>query len=423
MKAEDLKKQMMRLWKDTFHDSDEYVSLIFNSYFDPEMVAFEEMDGEIVSALLGVPYEFGNNEAKLKGLYLCGLATNTKYRSRGIMSRLLSEINRKASEAGFAFTFLIPQDSGLRKYYRDRDYVNAFYRVVDNYTSLHDFNLEYESVLLSQKEKVATLKRKYYESLSSNSLHKNNLPTEEISDKIRALITEKESSQDDLQIIHSSNDIDTIIKENLISDGAVIYCENGSGQVTSVAFVSFEGDTSEIRKIYSSDLASRYKVLLAVKEYRPENGIRHLISSLEMDRQALWLRTYGSFMEDAPQAGKISITERVYSLAAHAKVYGMVRVLNLHEILKFQATLRHDLKYSILVKSEEDGIFEQISAKNGVVSIKKIPAASLSPDQVAYVMSKRDLCEILFRRRDTDNMITEAFGIPSINGAISLMLD
>ena len=28
-----------------------------------------------------------------------------------------------------------------------------------------------------------------------------------------------------------------------------------------------------------------------------------------------------------------------------------------------------------------------------------------------------------FRRRDTDNLITEAFGIPSINGAICLMLD
>lgn len=74
------------------------------------------------------------------------------------MTRLLARINEKAREAGYVFTFLIPADEGLRMYYHDREYVNAFYRVVDNYTSLHDFDHEYESILMEQKEKVAQLK-------------------------------------------------------------------------------------------------------------------------------------------------------------------------------------------------------------------------------------------------------------------------
>lgn len=128
-------------------------------------------------------------------------------------------------------------------------------------------------------------------------------------------------------------------------------------------------------------------------------------------------------MKDAPQAGAISITERVYSLAAHAKVYGMARILDFSEVLKFQAECRHDLKYSILAKTDDNYTFEQIDVREGKLKIKKLAVDDLSHSQVAHVMSKRDIGEILFRRRDTDNLITEAFGIPSINGAICLMLD
>lgn len=123
--------------------------------------------------------------------------------------------------------------------------------------------------------------------------------------------------------------------------------------------------------------------------------------------------------EGCSRSGVVSITERVYSLAAHAKVYGMVRILDFGEILKFQANSRRDMKYSILVKGETSDEMEQINVRDGKVSIKKVSDA---PSLHAHVMSRRDIGEILFRRRDTDNLITEAFGIPSINGAISLLL-
>lgn len=425
MDAVQLKKKFEALWKDTFHDSDGYISLIFDNYFDPQLVAYAEEDSHLIAGLIGIPYEFGNASRSLRGLMLCGLYTRQQYRGRGVMTRLLAEINAKAAEAGFAFTFLIPANPGLQKYYRDRDYVNAFYRVVDNYTSLHDFDRDYESELMQQKEKVATLKRKYYESLSAGYIdgntNKNNI--DKISSEIKLMIRSIEDVQDDFQIIHSDKDLDIILRENAMSRGEVHYVKNSAERITAVAFITIEDSVVAVQKLYSADLASKYKVLGSVKKRYPEIGIKHYVSSIEMDRKALWWRTYGSFMGEAPQAGEISITERVYSLAAHAKVYGMTRILNLHEILKFQAEGRHDLKYSILTKSDDPAILEQIDVKGGRLSVKKIPIENLSASQTAHLMSKRDVCEILFRRRDTDNMITEAFGIPSINAAAALMFD
>ena len=56
----EIKEGMMRLWKETFHDSEEYVRLVFDAFFNIEMVEYEEIDGNIVAALLAVPYYFGN---------------------------------------------------------------------------------------------------------------------------------------------------------------------------------------------------------------------------------------------------------------------------------------------------------------------------------------------------------------------------
>lgn len=423
MDSNELKNKLSKLWKDTFHDNDDYISLVFNNYYDPRFSEYEEAGGEVVAGLVGIPYEFGNAERRIRALYLCGLATRQQYRSRGIMTRLLARVNEKAREAGFAFTFLIPSDDGLRKYYHDREYVNAFYRVIDNYTSLHDFNREYESILLEQKEKVAELKRRYYSSLKTSVFDHMAEDSESIREGIRALIRGIEDRQQDLQIIHSDRDIRLLISENVIDKGKIHYVCNQSGTITAAAFTTYSDNSVNIIKLFCTDLASKYKVLDSVKRLNPDLAIQHYVSSIEMDRSALWMRTYGSFMKDAPQAGAISITERVYSLAAHAKVYGMARILDFSEVLKFQAECRHDLKYSILAKTDDNYTFEQIDVREGRLKIKKLAVDDLSHSQVAHVMSKRDIGEILFRRRDTDNLITEAFGIPSINGAICLMLD
>ncbi|MDE7402063.1 MAG: GNAT family N-acetyltransferase [Muribaculaceae bacterium] len=414
---------MSKLWKRTFHDDEKYISMVFDTYFDPELCAYRFNGDELVAGLIGVPYNFGNAERQIRGLYLCGLATDQRYRSQGIMTALLNEINEKAAQRGFAFTFLIPADRGLRKYYADRDYVSAFYRVVDNYTSLHDFNLDFESLLADQKEKVAELKRRHYETLGTGIL-KSDMPAyAERREGIINLMINIESVQEDLQIIHSPRDIEVLIDENMLSGGEIHYTCTQSGEVVAVAFVTFDNTQANVVKLYATDQAAKYKVLGSIKRAHPERGISHFVPSIEMDRKALWSRTYGSEMKPNSQVPEISVTERVYSLAAHSKVYGMARILNLVEILKFQAEARRDLNYSILVKTADKNNVEEIFVKGPNIRIKQIKTSELSASQSAYLMSRRDVGEILFRRRDTDNLITEAFGIPSVNAAASLLLD
>lgn len=413
----ELKKKLAALWKDNFNVGDDFVSLILDNYFDSDLLEYEEVSGEIVGAVMGIPYRFGNVDNSVNALYLMGFATKSQFRSCGIMTRLLAKINDKARRKGFVFTFLIPHDEGLRKYFKNRGYVNGFYRVVDNYTSLHDFDNEYESILTEQKEKVADLKRNLYSSLKVGVYDRADADAVQVKENIETLIMHIEESQQDFQIVHSNRDVQMIIEHNMLAGGQVYFVKNASG-ISAAAFCTFSDSVVNIHKLFSLDLASKYKVMSLVKKTNPTRGIRHYIPSIEMDRAALWMRTYGTLMKDAPRSGVVSITERVYSLAAHAKVYGMVRILDFGEILKFQANSRRDMKYSILVKGETSDEMEQINVRDGKVSIKKVSDA---PSLHAHVMSRRDIGEILFRRRDTDNLITEAFGIPSINGAISLL--
>lgn len=423
MTDKELKKKYMHLWKETFRDSDAYINLYFDTYFNPEYAVYSEKDGELRAALLGVPYYFGNANSRIRGLYLCGLATNAKYRSQGIMTELIEKINLKAASDGFAFTFLIPSNEGLERYYRDRGYVNAFYRVADFYSSVHDFDREYESILAEQKDQVAELKRHYYSSLQCKRIDARNPNDTEGKVKIKCLVNGLESMQKGLQLIHSDADMDALISENRLDGGEIHYALDTAGNATAAAFITLHESEIIIHRLYSSDTASKFKILQYVKECYPELAVCQYMASVEMDRSALWYRTYGSYMPEGDVKSVISSTERVYSLGAHSKIYGMARILNLPEILKFQAHSRKDLKYSILTKGKENGITKRYTTRNGEVAEAEIPTNTLTASEKLHVMPERDIAAILFRRHDTDNLLTEAFGMPSVNGAISLMMD
>lgn len=125
----------MELWKETFHDSSRYISIVFDTYFSRENV-FVRYDGDLlIASMLCVPYEFqfnsGNRNERLKGMYLCGLATRPEYRKRGIMKELMSEAEETCKMRGYVMTFLIPADDHLREYYRIMGYYDGSYRRTD----------------------------------------------------------------------------------------------------------------------------------------------------------------------------------------------------------------------------------------------------------------------------------------------------
>ena len=123
-----LVESMRRLWKETFHDSDEYVNLIYDKCFYPHYCECCVDDTCLISSLTGVPYSFHSNDNsrdEIHGLYLCGLATVEQHRGEGIMSEMVLRAEKRAKENGFAFTFLIPADNGLRRYYERLGYYTS----------------------------------------------------------------------------------------------------------------------------------------------------------------------------------------------------------------------------------------------------------------------------------------------------------
>lgn len=272
----EIKLQMMKLWKDTFHDTDEYIKLVFDNYFNPELVEYKVEDGEVVAAMLGVPYYFSmksdkvdNQEnGKLKGLYLCGLATKPACRKRGLMSEMIERINQRAYQLDFDFLFLIPANDGLKKYYFDRGFVEAFYRLKENYLPCHNFENEYYQRLMKSEDIGITdinYRIDYFNNLKADVL---NLCNAKEVENIVEYIKSTEENNPLLLIRHSAKDIKIAIDECLISDGEVMFLINDKYEVVAVAFIDFETD-EEIQ-----DLIKKYDNQKRANDNRTPNDNR-----------------------------------------------------------------------------------------------------------------------------------------------------
>ncbi|MDE6549158.1 MAG: GNAT family N-acetyltransferase [Muribaculaceae bacterium] len=191
------KRDMMELWKNTFHDSSRYIQLVFDAYFNPDN-AFTVYDGDkLIAALLGVEYEFkGSNGCSIyKGMYLCGLATHPDYRRQGIMGKLMEEAEKSARDRGFVMTFLIPADAHLRDYYQKKGYRTTSFK--------RNQKAKREKIECRTKMYIYTFKeffeRKKFEFVS----------------KVAEWCCDRERpNQQSATILHSKKDMITIIAEN-----------------------------------------------------------------------------------------------------------------------------------------------------------------------------------------------------------------
>ena len=197
------KLDMIELWKETFHDSDRYINLVFNAYYSLDNT-FVRYEGEkLVAALLGVCYTFLSFDKQgcrkyLKGLYLCGLATRPEWRKKGIMTQLIKEAEKKAEENGYDMTFLIPADANLREYYNKKGYYTSSFRKL--YIIERPINL---SKSINPKMYIYTIR--------DFSQHGN---YSDFLNELADWCCEIEFSHSYPSILHSKKDMLTIIAEN-----------------------------------------------------------------------------------------------------------------------------------------------------------------------------------------------------------------
>ncbi|MDE7413588.1 MAG: GNAT family N-acetyltransferase [Muribaculaceae bacterium] len=445
MKETELKQQMKELWKANFHDSDEYIDLVFDAYFDPEYIEYEEKDGRVIASVLAIPYTFGNDNYTINSLYLCGLSTYNKYRGMGIMTGLMQRIEERMYRKGYAFLFLIPASGGLRRYYNDRGYIDGFYRSPLHYTSLHDFGKDYLSSISMDDNALFNLKKRYFDGLktaiidNNDTLYKDNFIIE-----LSEFIKDCECRQRGMALFQNTLQIQTFLKETLVSNGKIVVCRNSDGELAAIGLYSIKDNEIIENGRYAINYASLCKLRDAILR---NGGNRNLTifllgSESEQERNSIWSPMFSTILPGASSVGAIGTIDRVYSPSMNAEVYGMVKILSISEILKFLTNVRKDLKYSILTRLEKEDKIVEFSGKNGqlrerIVDIslsgnlsdvrenknKKILYIKDEKGDYRMIMRERDLGEILFRKPGGDRLIEEAFGLPALNGKISLLLD
>lgn len=212
----------MELWKETFHDSDRYIDLVFNTYFDPENV-FVRFDGDrLVAMMLCISYPFrvktcSGTFLTKDGVYLCGLATRPEYRRMGIMSRLMNEAEDEMIRRGKDLLFLIPADEHLRSYYARMGYYNATMRRAEN---------------IRFSEKVAVM--------TSHPLRPLIKPSPSFVDALGQCCSHIDLKRNESCIVHRPSDMIAVFKENenafLITEETFNSENPDLGKVAAVVF-------------------------------------------------------------------------------------------------------------------------------------------------------------------------------------------
>lgn len=306
-----LKENMKSLWKETFRDSSEYVDLIFDNYFNPDRVAFVEENGEVKSALLGVPYTFlSGSGTKLKGMYLCGLATKKESRRKGMMTGLLEQMNRKAKDSGFDFTFLIPAGEGVRRYYRDRGYHDAFFLKNEYYVRGHDFKSTVE-ISLTQ-------------------------PDGRLDDFLNTIGNRPYAKPNAFNMLHSENDWRAVLKEAVISN-LPVFAGEYDGKICAVGFMEKMEREVRIKKLIASEPRFENAFLKRISEEFPEHNItlvKDLESVVENGAESqLWAPFYAQSNGARAEYEDVAVVEQPFNETLNSYSLGMVNIFDIKELL------------------------------------------------------------------------------------------
>lgn len=119
---------LMKLWKEAFSEeafARMFYDMIFNSGMCEEVKIIvdrqenngKESEPEIISMLHYIPCSYENGAVKCNGAYLYALATDKRYRCRGIMGEMIEYAKKLAVRQKAVFLYLLPAEDRLYGYY------------------------------------------------------------------------------------------------------------------------------------------------------------------------------------------------------------------------------------------------------------------------------------------------------------------
>ena len=111
--------EVIRLWKDCFEDTEEFIQLYFERKYKGEnTLLYRIVEGEALGALQMLPYPMTYAGSCIDISYISGACTIAKARNEGIMKRLLLRAFEEMGKRNVVMSTLIPQEAWLFDYYR-----------------------------------------------------------------------------------------------------------------------------------------------------------------------------------------------------------------------------------------------------------------------------------------------------------------
>ena len=120
--------QLRKLWKDTFHDSEEYLDLFFRVAYSPERCRCITHGDQVLSMV----YWFDATWNGHKLAYLFAAATDIRHRGQGLFRKLMADTHEHLKTQGYHGAVLSPAEPSLFDFYGTMGYKS--FGAVDTFT-------------------------------------------------------------------------------------------------------------------------------------------------------------------------------------------------------------------------------------------------------------------------------------------------
>lgn len=110
--------QLRLLWKEAFGDEDSFISCFYDTAFAADRCRCVTLDEQVAAALYWLDCRCGDRPMA----YLYAIATEKKYRGRGICRALMENTHALLQELGYAGAILVPGEPELFKMYASMGY-------------------------------------------------------------------------------------------------------------------------------------------------------------------------------------------------------------------------------------------------------------------------------------------------------------
>lgn len=116
--SEDRLPELMRLWKEAFGDTDDFIRSFFAAAYDPGRCRLALEGGRVRGMLFWFDLELDGRRVA----YLYGVATAAEARGQGIAGGLLKNVHSLLADCGYFGVLLMPASEPLSRFYEKRGY-------------------------------------------------------------------------------------------------------------------------------------------------------------------------------------------------------------------------------------------------------------------------------------------------------------